>query len=118
MHLIAASGGSGGGAGIFGGLLGIICFWILFSKAGKPGWAAIIPLYSLYTAFDVAWGRPWYFLLMLIPLVNLVVYIIFLVKLSYAFGKGGGFAVGLILLPILFLPILALGSSEYVGPQA
>ncbi|MEZ4508199.1 MAG: DUF5684 domain-containing protein [Eubacteriales bacterium] len=41
-------------------------------------------------------GNGWMFLLMLIPVVNIVIAIIAMVKLAKAFGKSGGFAVGLI----------------------
>ena len=57
------------------------------------------------------------FLLLLIPLVNVVISIILMVKLAKAFGKSGGFAAGLIFLPLIFLPILGFGSAEYIGPD-
>lgn len=95
----------------------IVCMWKIFSKAGRPGWAAIIPIYNTYILFDIAWGNGLLFLLMFIPVANFVVMIILYVKLSQAFGYGGGFAVGLILLPIIFLPVLAFGNNSYVGPQ-
>lgn len=95
----------------------IVCWWKLFTKAGRPGWAAIIPFYNYYVMFDIAWGNGILFLLMIVPFVNFVVKIILMVKLASAYGKGGGFAVGLIFLPIIFLPILAFGDSNYIGPQ-
>ena len=95
----------------------IVCMWKIFTKAGEAGWKTLIPFYNMYTEFKIAWGNGWLFLLMLIPVVNFVIAIIFEVKLAQAFGKGGGFAVGLIFLPIIFLPILAFGSAQYIGPQ-
>ncbi len=95
----------------------IVCMWKIFTKAGEAGWKTLIPFYNMYTEFKIAWGNGWLFLLMLIPVVNFVIAIIFEVKLAKAFGKGGGFAVGLIFLPIIFLPILAFGSAQYIGPQ-
>lgn len=95
----------------------IVCIWKIYKKAGRPGWASIIPFYNSYVLFDLAWGNGILFLLMFVPLVNIVVMIILYVKLANAFGKGGGFAVGLIFLPIIFLPILAFGNSSYIGPQ-
>jgi hypothetical protein len=47
-----------------------------------------------------------------------VILIIVLFNLSQSFGHGGGFTVGLIFLPWIFLAILAWGSSQYVGPAA
>ncbi|HNX65000.1 MAG TPA: DUF5684 domain-containing protein, partial [Oscillospiraceae bacterium] len=86
-------------------------------KAGEPGWACIVPFYSTYVLFKITWGNGWLFLLTLIPFVNFVILIITYVKLAQAFGKGGGFAAGLILLSFIFLPILAFDSSDYIGPQ-
>lgn len=89
----------------------------IFKKAGKPGWHVIIPFLNNYDEFDLAWGNGILFLLLLIPLVNVVISIMLMVKLAKAFGKDGGFAAGLIFLPIIFLPILGFGSAEYIGPD-
>jgi hypothetical protein len=35
--------------------------------------------------------------------------------ISTNFGKDSGFTVGLVLLPFVFIPILAFGSSEYLA---
>ena len=42
--------------------------------------------------------------------------VIMMGDLANAFGKGGGFAAGVILLGFIFFPILAFGSSQYQGP--
>jgi len=96
-------------------IFAIVCMWKIFTKAGRPGWASLIPIYNMYVYFDIAWGNGLFFLLTFVPFVNFVVAIIQNVKLAQVFGKGGGFAVGLIFLPIIFLPILAFGSSTYRG---
>jgi hypothetical protein len=94
----------------------IAAVWKVFTKAGQPGWAAIIPIYNTYTLCKIA-GRPgWWLILFFIPFVNFIVGIIVLIDLATAFGKGGGFAVGLILLGIIFIPILGFGSAQYRGP--
>ncbi len=96
----------------------IICFWKVFEKAGKPGWAAIVPIYNIIVLLEVV-GKPvWWIILMLIPCVNIVVAIIVYLELAKVFGKSAGFGVGLILLGIVFLPILAFGDAEYTGPSA
>ena len=100
-------------------VIGIIAMWKIFEKAGEPGWAAIIPFYNLYVLFKITWGNGWKFLLLLIPIANFVFAIITMVKLAKAFGKSGGFAVGLIFLSIIFYCILAIDKSEYLGvPQS
>ena len=97
-------------------LLPIVGNWFLYQKAGKPGWAAIIPIYATIVWLEVI-GKPWYWLLLfLIPYVNLIFLIWAFNLTSKSFGKGVGFTIGLIFLPGIFLPILGLGSSKYIGP--
>ena len=93
----------------------LVCMWIIFREAGKPGWAAIVPFYNLYVLFDITWGSGMRFLLMLIPLYNIILGIQTQIRLAKAFGKGGGFAAGLIFLPYVFMPLLAFGKGTYQG---
>jgi hypothetical protein len=96
----------------------IASIWKVFSKAGQPGWASIIPIYNLYVMCKVA-GRPgWWLILMLIPFVNVIILIILSVDIAKRFGRGVGFAIGMIFLPIIFWPILAFGSAQYQGAPA
>jgi len=96
-------------------ILMIAAMWKVFSKAGQPGWAVIIPIYNIYIMCKVA-GRPgWWVLLMFIPLVNFIIAIILNIDIAKNFGKGVGFGIGLIFLPFIFLPILGFGSAEYQG---
>ena len=97
-------------------VLVIASMWTIFSKTGKPGWAAIIPIYNIIVLLQIV-GKPgWWLILMLIPIINLVFLIIVHHKLSLSFGKSAGFTVGLILLGFIFLPILAFGDAKYLGP--
>ena len=74
----------------------IAAMWKVFTKAGKPGWAAIIPIYNGVVLLDIA-GKPvWWIILFLIPIVNFIFFILTYVGLADRFGKGGGFAVGLV----------------------
>jgi hypothetical protein len=99
-------------------ILLIAAIWKVFSKAGQPGWAAIIPIYNVYIMCKVA-GRPgWWVLLMLIPFVNLIIAIILNIDIAKRFGKGVGFAIGMIILPFIFWPILGFGSAQYQGGAA
>lgn len=99
-------------------LLVIVAMWKVFTKAGRPGWAAIIPIYNMYVWCKIV-GRPgWWVILMLIPLVNIIIGIILCIDLAKSFGKGAGFGIGIALLGIIFLPILGFGSAQYQGPSA
>lgn len=94
-------------------ILMIIGLWKVFTKAGQPGWASIIPIFNIYVLLKIA-GKPgWWLLLLFIPFVNLIIGIIVVIALAEKFGKGGGFAVGLILLPFIFYPILGFGDARY-----
>lgn len=95
----------------------LIGLWKMFTKAGKPGWACIIPFYSQYCQFEMAWGNGWLFLLTLVPCVNIVVMIMLWLKMAKAFGQSTGFGIGLIFLNPIFTMILGFGSAEYIGPQ-
>lgn len=91
----------------------VMALWKIYEKAGRPGWNSIVPFYNLYVLMEIA-GKPGlWIILMLIPLVNIVVGIIITVELAKAFGKGGGFAAGLIFLPFIFYPILGFGPAVY-----
>ena len=103
-------------------IFGIIVMWKIFKKAGKEGWIAIIPLYNVYTLFEITWGNGWYCLLLLTAIIpaigwiaSAVVTIITMIKLAKAFGKDTGFTVGLVLLSLIFLAILAFDKSTYLG---
>lgn len=93
-------------------------FWQIFEKAGKPGWAAIIPIYNVIVLLEIV-GRPvWWILLLLIPVVNVVVGFLLALDLSRSFGHDLAFALGLFFLGFVFYPVLAFGSDRYQGPAA
>jgi hypothetical protein len=95
----------------------LIPAWRVFAKAGQPGWGSLIPIYNIYLMCKIC-GRPgWWLLLFLVPIANFIVMIILCIDLAKVFGKSAGFAVGLILLGFIFLPILGYGKSEYKGVQ-
>ena len=95
----------------------IIAQWKIFTKAGEAGWKSLIPFYNAYTFVKIIDGNGWKFLLLCIPVVNIVFDIILSIKAAKAFGKGTGFAVGLIFLPNIFQLILGFGSAQYIGPN-
>ena len=98
-------------------ILMIASMWIIFSKAGQPGWASIVPIYNVFVKFRIC-GRPaWWFLLLLVPLVNLGVWFVLCLDLARSFGKTAGYGVGLALLPFVFHPMLAFGSAQYQGAK-
>ena len=93
----------------------IVAQWKTFEKAGEHGWASLIPFYNAYVLFRITWGSGWMFLVLLVPLAGLVFHILTMVRLAKAFGRSGGFAVGLLFLSAVFYCILGFGSAQYEG---
>lgn len=113
-------------------LIFIISFWKIFTKAGRPGWQALIPIYNMIVLAEIA-KQPWWYGLIVslaywfifipgIGWIALIAEFVFLIliwyKLALAFGKDASFAVGLILLPVIFLPTLAFSKDiQYIQEQ-
>lgn len=93
-----------------------ITFWKIYVKAGQPGWKIFIPYYNAVIMLRMSGMSGWWILLLFVPIANFILAIVMMAALARAFGRSGGFAVGLFFLPIVFFPILAFGSSRYVGP--
>ncbi len=102
--------------GIIVWVLLIVANWKIFEKAGEAGWKSIIPIYSTYVLVKIVEGKGIKFLLLLVPIVNIVYYILLSLRMAKAFGKSTGFGIGLIFIPNLFTLILGFDSSQYVGP--
>ena len=99
-------------------IVAIASLWKIFAKAGKPGWAALVPIYNFIVQLQII-GRPlWWILLFLIPFVNIIVAIIVTNDMAKSFGKSVGWTVGLLFLPFIFYPMLGFGSAKYMGPSA
>jgi hypothetical protein len=123
MHSILLSLG-GIISGLFGLVFGLLYFvfigailygnWKMYEKAGKPGWASIVPIYNIVVLHEIIGRDLIKILLLFIPLVNIYFFITLFVSLAKSFGRQG---LGDYLLTIFFAPIyLGLGSAQYVGP--
>ena len=119
------------------GVIIVICAIIIivaevkmFKKGKQPGWAAIVPFYNQYVLCKMVGVNPWWVLITVVasfigevPYVGTIILlavsiyyaILTGVSTARAFGKDDAFAVGLILLPVVFYPILGFGKAEYVG---
>ncbi len=92
--------------------------WKVFTKAGQPGWAILVPFYNIYVLCKIV-GRPgWWLILVLMPVVGFIFTIILTFDLAKSFGKGIGFGFGLLFLGAIFALILGFGSAQYQGPAA
>ena len=107
--------GWGGWVAIAICILSIVGTWKVFTKAGRPGWASIIPIYNLFVLVDMA-GKPWWWALviLLVPIVGVpIMLIIASIALAERFGKGTLYGVGIAFLGFIFLALLGFDDSTY-----
>lgn len=121
--LLAQNDGAGAGAGLFAVVyiaiivVMLVSLWKLFTKMHQPGWYGIVPIFN-YVVIAKLSGKDWWWgLLVLVPCIGFVFAIILLNEVAKMFGKDPIYTVGLVLLPFIFLPMLAFGSAEYSGPR-
>lgn len=95
-------------------ILIIVELWIIYKKCEKPGWASIVPIYNIWSYFNIAGLPGW---LCLIPVANIVGYLYATFKIPKRFGKSSAFGLGILLLPIIFLGILAFSKNKVVKKQ-
>jgi hypothetical protein len=125
--LFTQSRNDGAGAAIFGGTLlsvfylviAVIVFasyWKLFEKAGKPGWAGIVPIYNIVVMLEII-GKPiWWLVMLLIPCANIVFFFMINIELAKRFGKDTLYGVLMTLFGVIMYPILAFGDAVYTPP--
>lgn len=95
------------------GIVVIIAVWKLFTKAGRPGWNAIIPFYNFYVLIEIAGLPIKYFIFLFIPFLNIYAMFKVYIEVAHKFGKSTAFGVGMIFFSYIFIPILAFGNSRY-----
>ena len=95
----------------------IVSMWKVFEKAGKPGWAALIPVYDIYVLFEIGGQKGAYAFFIFIPFVGGIIAFVFevmaLLELAKRFGKDTTFGVLSIFFPIVTFPILAFSDAKY-----
>lgn len=90
------------------------CLYKIFQKAGREdAWAAFIPIYNTIVLIDIVKKPIWWFIMLLIPFVNIIFGIMISDRLSKFFGKDTLMTVLLVLLPFIGLPVLAFGDAVY-----
>ena len=90
--------------------------WKIFAKTGKPGWAAIVPIYNVFVLTEIAGKSIVWFILAIIPCTSIIGIVVLWIAVAERFGKGVGYGLGLTFLAPIFWPILGFGSSRYNGP--
>lgn len=93
-------------------ILMVAALWRVYEKAGKPGWACIIPVYNTLVLLEIVKKPWWWIFLLMIPIVNFIIGVWLTNLVSKSFGQGVGFTLGLIFLPFIFWPLLGLGDYK------
>jgi len=100
-------------------ILMIAGMWKVFAKAGKPGWAAIIPFYNVFVLVEISGKDIVWFIMFFIPCANIIAAFVVYMEVAKAFGKDPAYGIGMVFLPFIFFPMLGFGSAQYQGtPQA
>ena len=95
-------------------LLVVVAMWRIFAKAGRPGWAALIPIYNVVVLHQIVRKPVWWIVLYFLPVISIVIQIIIAIELGKAFSKSAAFsALFLLLLPIGFF-VIAFDKSKYL----
>jgi hypothetical protein len=123
MDILAGNTGDGGGGGaglVFAIIIGLVFavaqiagMWKMFQKAGIEGWWAIIPIANIYHFVKLSGKEWWWFLVYFVPCIFIVALIVVNLAVAVRFGKSVGYAIGMIILPVIFYPLLGFGDAEY-----
>ncbi len=97
--------------GTLGGL------YLLFQKAGVAGWKALVPVYNLYICTKLIGKSIWWFVMLLIPVLNVVIWLLVAIDLAKAFGKDKFWpAVASMMIPYIYFPLIGLDKDvKYLG---
>src|SRR4051812_17112639 len=85
-------------------------FQTIANKTGTPNaWFAWVPILNLVLLLQIAKKPVWWVILLLVPIVNLVIYIITLVGVCQARDKSGWLVLG------MFVPVVNLAVIGYLA---
>ncbi|MCC3294192.1 DUF5684 domain-containing protein [Arthrobacter sp. zg-Y411] len=104
--------------GVIGIVLGGLAMMGMFKKAGRKAWEAFVPVYAQVLLFRIAGMSGWWFLAMLVPVLNLVALVLLSINLAKVFGQTAIMAVLLFLFGTIMYFYLSYSSVRYFGPQA
>lgn len=80
--------------------------WLLFKKAGKQGWEAIVPFYREYVLAQLTARPTWWVVLLFVPIVNIFIFYGLYLDFLKSFGKRRFWeTVAAVLAPFVVLPI-------------
>ncbi len=94
----------------------ILGYWLLFMKAGEEGWMSLVPLLNTYKMFEMVYGNGWKMLLLLVPGLNIAVYIGYCIRFAQVFDRHWAFGIGMLICPQIMTLYFAFSSARYTGP--
>jgi hypothetical protein len=87
--------------------------WKVFEKAGKPGWAAIIPIYNIIVLLQIV-GKPIWWIVLYIVIIG---HFLVAMELAERFGKSKGWGIALLgFFPFVGYPMIGFGDETYTAP--
>lgn len=93
----------------------IVANWKIFEKAGKPGWAILIPIYNVIVMLQIV-GKPlWWLIMLFIPVVNVVFVILIIYNFVLKFDKPAWHTILALFLGVIYYPYIAFSDAQYVG---
>jgi len=94
--------------------------WKLFVKAGKPGYYSLIPFFNLFVMLQIIKKPLWWLVLLIIPFLNVFVFMLMLVELVKCFGKYGlGQQFLAVIVPFVYLPLISFEKDfSYADPKS
>jgi len=93
----------------------VIANWKIFTKAGKPGWAILVPVYNIVVMIQIIDKPMWWIVMLFIPIANIVFMIKILYNLVLKFGQPGWHVVLALFVGVIYYPYLAFSKASYQG---
>ena len=93
----------------------IVANWKIFTKAGKPGWAILIPIYNIIVMMQIIKKPLWWVIILFVPIVDIVFVILIVYNLVIKFGQPGWHVILALFLGFIYYPYLAFSKAEYQG---
>ncbi len=93
----------------------IVANWKIFTKAGKPGWAILIPIYNIIVMLQIVDKPLWWIIMLFIPIVNVVFGILIIYNLVLKFGKPGWHVILALIVGFVYYPYIAFSDAKYQG---
>ena len=91
----------------------IVANWKIFTKAGKPGWAILIPIYNIIVMLQIVEKPVWWIVMLFIPVVNIVFAIMIIYNFVLKFGKPGWHVILALVFGVIYYPYIAFSDAKY-----